>query len=272
MLTILAVFLIVWIENKKKSFNNPFFYLTLFLISMIWLFQSRGSYLCFSVSVISIIFILNYKCNLFIKLIKSIVYIFTPILVIFFLSLLIHFKEEKGTGYLNQPNLEYENFTNNRILSSKTSTGRTELWLIGFNEFSKKKIFGYGPQADRIILSEYYKKKEGNINPYGNNISNGLMYTFLSGGYFSVLLFISLYVINIIYILKYIKKFKNITHLPTQLSFVYIILFLVRSLFENSFAVWGIDYMFLLISMGIINYQLTNKKIYESFSINSLFK
>ena len=59
MLTILVVFMVIWIENKKKFFNSPFFYLTLLLASMIWLFQSRGSYLCYIVCIISIIFILN---------------------------------------------------------------------------------------------------------------------------------------------------------------------------------------------------------------------
>ena len=279
MLTILVVFIVIWIENKKKSFNSPYFYLILLLASAILLFQSRGSYLCYIVSIISIIFILNYKNNLFTKLIKLILYIFGPILIIFFLSIVTHSKDSIEAGYLNQDSNSSKNIKNsiedlknNRIVSNKSTTGRVDLWLIGLNEFNKKKFFGYGPQADRIIITEYYKKIEHNNNPYGNNISNGLIYTFLSGGYFSALLFIILYIKNISYILKYIKKFKNKIHLPTQLSFIYIIVFSVRSLFENSYAVWGIDHMFLLVSMGILNYQLMNKKIYEGFSINSLLK
>lgn len=279
MLTILVVFMVIWIENKKKSFNSPCFYLILLLASAILLFQSRGSYLCYIVSIISIIFILNYKNNLFTKLIKLILYIFGPILIIFFLSIVTHSKDSKEAGYLNQDSNSSKNIKNsiedlknNRIVSNKSTTGRVDLWLIGLKEFNKKKIFGYGPQADRIIITEYHKKNQYNDNPYGNNISNGLIYTFLSGGYFSALLFIILYIKNISYILKYIKKFKNKIHLPTQLSFIYIIVFSVRSLFENSYAVWGIDHMFLLVSMGILNYQLMNKKIYEGFSINSLLK
>jgi O-antigen ligase len=276
MLTILAVFMVIWIENKKKFFKSPFFYLTLLLASMIWLFQSRGSYLCYIVCIFSIIFILNYRNSLFTKLIKLILYILGPILIIFFLSVAnniyqsgISSKNEKNP--YNEQNL-YKDVTNNRIVSNKTSSGRTELWSVGLNQFNKNKIFGYGPQADRVILSEYYKKKGLNSNAFGNNISNGLIYTFLSGGYFSALLFIIVYIINIFYTLKYFKKFKTRIHLPNQLSFIYIILFSFRSLFENSYAVWGIDYMFLLISIGILNYQLINKKINESFNINSLLK
>jgi hypothetical protein len=67
-------------------------------------------------------------------------------------------------------------------------------------------------------------------------------------------------------------KFKNKIHLPTQLAFVYMIFFSIRSLFENSYAIWGIDYMFLLVSIGILDYQVTNKKKYEGFNINNLLK
>jgi O-antigen ligase len=276
MLTILVIFMLTWFENKKKSFNSPFLYLILSLASMIWLFQSRGSYLCYIVCIVSIIFILNYRSNLFTKLMKLILYILGPILIVLFISeanylykSYISSKHSDISSKHSDISSEhqkdtYKNPTNNRILSNKSSSGRTTLWLVGLNQFNKKKIFGYGPQADRIILSD-------NSNKFGNNISNGLLYIFLSGGYFSALLFIILYVKNIIYILKYIKKFKTKTHLPTQLSIVYIILFSIRSLFENSYAVWGIDYMFLLISMAILNYQLIKKK-YESFNINNLLK
>jgi O-antigen ligase len=286
MLTILVLFMIVWIENKKKSFNSLFFYLILLLASMIWLFQSRGSYLCYIVSVISIIFILNYRNNLFSKLIKLILFILVPILIVFFLSVANNLNQSnissknkessinknKESSINKNKESSIKNLMNNRILSNKTSSGRTELWLVGLGEFNKNKIFGYGPQADRVILTKYYEEINHDYNPYGNNISNGLIYTFLSGGYFSALLFIILYIINIFYILKYFKKFKTRIHFPAQLSFVYIVLFSFRSLFENSYAVWGVDYMFLLISMGILNYQFSNKKKYESFNFNNLLK
>jgi hypothetical protein len=283
MLTILVIFMLTWFENKKGSFNSPFFYLILSLASMIWLFQSRGSYICYIVCIVSIIFILSHRSNLYTKLIKIILYILGPVLIVLILSGANNLyqsgiwskhqdisskhqdisSKHQDIGSKHQKN-SYIDLKNNRILANKTSSGRTKLWLEGLNQFNKNKIFGYGPQADRVILSD-------NNNKFGNNISNGLLYIFLSGGYFAALLFIILYVKNIIYILKYIKKFKTETHLPTQLSFVYIILFSIRSLFENSYAIWGIDYMFLLISMAILNYQLIKKKN-ESFNINSLLK
>jgi O-antigen ligase len=163
------------------------------------------------------------------------------------------------------PEIEKKNFSENRILNQTTTSGRVDLWSKSLNEYNKEKIFGYGPQADRLILHD-------SNSAYGNNVSNGLIYTFLSGGYFSALLYIILYIKIFFYILKYIKKFKTKIHLPTQLSFVYVILFSIRSLFENSYAIWGIDYMFLLVSIGILNYQVTNKKKYEGFNINNLLK
>jgi hypothetical protein len=130
---------------------------------------------------------------------------------------------------------------------------------VGIKEFNKKNIFGYGPQADRIILTKADKEKV-NSERYGNNISNGLVYTFLSGGYLSALLFIILYIKIFFFVLQYIKNFKLRTPLHIELSFIYLIFFSIRSLIENSYAIWGIDQMFVLISMGILNYKLVNKK------------
>jgi hypothetical protein len=276
MLVILSLFLIIWFENKKETFKNYFFYLILFLGFLIWIFQSRGSYLCYTLSVVFILFIINYKSNLYIKLLKAFLYVFGPIIITYILSSGINSIniydsklniESRDVIILNEsaPEIEKNVFNENRILNQTTTSGRVDLWSKSLNKYNKEKIFGYGPQADRLIL------QESNAS-YGNNVSNGLIYTFLSGGYFSALLYIILYIKIFFYILKYIKKFKNKIHLPTQLAFVYMIFFSIRSLFENSYAIWGIDYMFLLVSIGILDYQVTNKKKYEGFNINNLLK
>ena len=257
MLAILTIFMIAWVEKKKNTIKNPSTYLVLFLATTIWLFQSRGTYLCYIASVLSIIFILNHKNNLYRKITKFFFYIFAPIVISFFLSILFSYQN------IIFPKQNIENSkgvtVNNRIVSDKTSSGRIELWSAGIKEFNKKNIFGYGPQADRIILTKKYKNTD-TLDRYGNNVSNGLVYTFLSGGYLSALLFIILYLKNISLVLQYIKKSKIRAHLPTDLSLIYIIFFSIRSLIENSYAVWGIDQMFVLISMGILNFKLANNK------------
>jgi O-antigen ligase len=259
MLATLSLFIIALTENKKKPINNPYVYIVLILSTLMWQFQSRGTYLCYCVCILFIIFILNYNKNLFNKLIKLVLYIFGPIIISFFLSIILIKTAEKNSINSLEKEEFIEIFLNNRIITEKSSTGRIDLWKIGLNEYDKNKLFGYGPQADRVIISKYFIKKK-KVERYGNNISNGLIYTFLSGGYLSVLLFAFLYLINIFYIFKYIKTSEKKEDLPNQLSFIYIIFFSIRSLFENSYAVWGIDFMFLLISMAIINYQFSSKK------------
>ena len=266
MLAILTIFLIACVERQKNTTKNPATYLALFLATTVWLFQSRGTYLCYIASVLCIVFILNYKNNLYRKITKFFLYIFSPIVISFFLSIVPNYQHMKfsDTNMENSKKatlVENKKKTslNNRIISEKTSSGRIELWSAGIKEFNKKNIFGYGPQADRLILTNLDKKK--NIsNKYGNNVSNGLVYTFLSGGYLSALLFIILYLKIIFFVFQYIKNFRLRTHLPAELSFIYLIFFSIRSLIENSYAVWGIDQMFVLISMGILNYKLSNEK------------
>jgi O-antigen ligase len=269
MLAILTIFLIAWVEKKKNTIKNPTTYLVFFLATTIWLFQSRGTYLCYIVSTLCIIFILNHKNNLYRKITKFFLYIFVPIVISFLLSILFSTQNLKFPDTNIENSIENSSDTNkkkygdvlfdNRILSEKTSSGRIKLWSVGIKEFNKKNIFGYGPQADRIILTKADKEKV-NSERYGNNISNGLVYTFLSGGYLSALLFIILYIKIFFFVLQYIKNFKLRTPLHIELSFIYLIFFSIRSLIENSYAIWGIDQMFVLISMGILNYKLVNKK------------
>jgi O-antigen ligase len=261
MLAVLTIFMIAWVEKKKNTIKNPSTYLILFLATTIWLFQSRGTYLCYIVSVLSIIFILNHKNNFHRKITRIFLYIFAPIVISFFLSILFSYQHIRFSESNSESNIENSKgvTNNNRILFDKTSSGRIELWSESIKEFNKKNIFGYGPQADRIILTKKYKNTD-TLDRYGNNVSNGLVYTFLSGGYLSALLFIILYLKNISLVLQYIKKSRIRAHLPTDLSLIYIIFFSIRSLIENSYSVWGIDQMFVLISMGILNFKLANKK------------
>jgi len=267
MLAILTIFLIACVERQKNTTKNPTTYLALFLATTVWLFQSRGTYLCYIASVLCIIFIFNNKNNLYRKITKLFLYIFSPIVISFFLSIVFSYQNVKfsDTNIKNSKDVTLNNkilkdvTLNNRILSNKTSSGRIELWSTGIKEFNKKNIFGYGPQADRIILTKADENKVTN-DRFGNNISNGLVYTFLSGGYLSALLFIILYLKIIFFVFQYIKNFRLRTHLPAELSFIYLIFFSIRSLIENSYAVWGIDQMFVLISMGILNYKLSNEK------------
>lgn len=264
MLAVLLIFIVVLIDYKKNLFKSFLFFIILILGTLVWLFQSRGTYLSYTLSILFLIFILNYKNNLLKKITRSFVFILFPIILSYFLINIINFQKSDKYIYKTEENTEKQKklsefHSKYRIVNDNTSSGRLELWSIALGEFNNNKIFGYGPQADRVILNQHYKKIKQN-NPYGNNVSNALIYTFLSGGFISALLFSILYALNIFYILKYIKYYKTNLHLPSQLSLIYIVFFSIRSIFENSYAIWGIDQMFLLISIAIINYQFLHKK------------
>ena len=94
---------------------------------------------------------------------------------------------------------------------------------------------------------------------YGDNSSNNLFYTLLSGGPVAV----CFWVLVFFEIFKITKKNKNnflFNRYNYYLNFSIscIIFFLVRSIIENSFGVFGID--FLMINLSIV-YILNSSKI-----------
>lgn len=92
-----------------------------------------------------------------------------------------------------------------------------------------------------------------NINGYkvNNNSASAITYTYLTSGIFGLILLLYLYY-NLIKIFFYVKIEQ------VQLNKIYIksliLLILMRSLIENSFTVWGIDFCVLLLSIVTIEY------------------
>ena len=99
-----------------------------------------------------------------------------------------------------------------------------------------------------------------------NNSSNALIYSLLSGGYFGILVMFLIYlnIISKIYIcLKKLEIFDNCNKITLKLSVCYIIFFLIRSLFENSFSLFSIDFMIFIISAAYIENYLKTIPIYK---------
>jgi hypothetical protein len=266
MLAVLSLFVIFLIEYSKKR-NIFFITINIFFGIVIWFSQSRGTLLCYYSSILTIIFILNIHDHCLKKITKIFLYIFIPIIII---SIANYFSD---LNLVKQNNFENENATNNQLHSKKTITdnrvisnksgtsGRFTLWKISINDYDIIKLFGYGPQADRIIINNYYLEKLNKINPYGNNVSNGLIYTFLSGGYLAAILFAYLYAKNLFIVwnfIKIIKKNKKVDSIY-KFSFILIIFFSIRSLIENSYAIWSLDFLLMLLSMAILNHFLVKK-------------
>ena len=235
--------LVIFTYNKKIKILSPIiFSLVIFLSMFIWIAQSRGTLICYYSTAIFFIIFLN-DLN---KFKKFLIIVSITIISIIACNEIIKFTKKKL--YKVEGDLVL------RVLKKETGTsGRITLWKSALERFEKKKIFGYGPQADRILLKDYNKK-------YGNNVSNSIMYSLLSGGYFSLATLIIIYMYSAYIILNFFlinkvffSKFKiTKENIFVVISLVYTVFFIIRSLFENSFGVFSIDFLILILSLFTI--------------------
>ena len=273
------------IKKNNIGINYLIFIIIISLFFVVWMGQSRGSLLCYTIASIFFVFFLN-DLNFYKKIIILISIPIISITLGFFIKSnsliltqfakdnlkiekniliaidkkILEIKEEKE---LNEKTLS-ESFKHKmndyRVINNKTKdSGRLVLWKKIINSYEKNKIFGYGPQGDRYILKD---TKESSY--FSTNSSNLLIYGFVSGGYIGLTLLI---VINI-YILILLTKYTIMNNLFTlnyklnkekfmnTLSVVLIIFFLVRSLFENSYGLFSIDFMIMIICLYLIELEI----------------
>jgi len=270
--------------NKKILF-----YLILVILGMlIYKMQARGSLL--GVLMLFLFFVIFSSFSLRKKIMTI---FFILIIPIFLFESYYYFKKNKdyifNTDLFNSTSPEkrstnldssLERSTNldsslersanlNRVLDLKNtgSSGRKQLWKHSFFLIKEKKIIlGYGPKADRFLLTEFYSRNENTkfyVDSYGNNflvesnVSNALIYAYLSGGFIGFLFLLTINIIASITILKniFIEKIFLGKDAIKLFSTTLLIFFGVRSIFENSYSIFGIDYIFFILS-----YILAQKK------------
>ncbi len=272
-LSLLAIILILsnFLIKKNKFILSIEFLIFLSLSIVIWGIQSRGAILCFSSSVIFLI--LFTKSSIQTKLFRSLVFIILPILVfeiyknhlvnsnikIKLQDIIIEENKDLNTNFTKKYNQELEKkLAKNRFNTEQGTSGRIKLWKKSLEKYDKSKLFGYGPQADRLLISEDLSVQ------YGNNVSNGFIYAFLCAGYFGLFLFIILNLLiyfSILTIIFKIKIFKKNNYFIEKLSTIYLIFFSLRVCFENSYSVFSIDFLITIISLIILINFLEKKKL-----------
>ncbi len=278
-ISIINLFLIIiFLINLKKIYSYPLMFIIYSLSVVVWLSQSRGTIICYYISLFILIFFLN---NL--KIYKKI--------LIYFILTLFSILSSNLITYINKTNyptveveitkknlgekkieekLTEENsikniqdilkIENSRFYTIPHSSGRTELWKKSLHLYDKQKIFGYGPQADRVLLYDKHHQ-------YSNNVSNAAIYAFLSGGYPALICIVSIYFyfgylgINIflrekLYKLSFQINKKNSLFVA---ALTFSIFFMLRSLIENSFSLFSIDFLITIFSLFIIE-KFKNKK------------
>ena len=127
-----------------------------------------------------------------------------------------------------------------RVLSS-SSSGRLVLWKASIY-YLKQNYLGYGPQADRKLLSA--------------NVSNLFIYSMLCGG---VISFASIFIFSIIIFVKsakliFVQKVQAHKEKFLVFSLLLIAFFGLRSLTEISFGIFGIDMVVFFLAYNILQY------------------
>lgn len=231
-LAIINLFLILFFFHTNKFNFKNLLIIPILIFSVILIFiQSRGSLLCYFVSLLIFIFFLN-NANLKYKINNLLILIILPILLYF-----------STAGFINKFNNNNEKISN-RIFEAHSS-GRIKLWTYSIKKNDYRKIFGYGAQGDRYFLKNYEQSKI-----YGNNSSNIFIYTLLSGGVVSVIILLLIYLKIFNFFLKNRKKiFFKSNSLYFNFSIVCLIFFLIRSNFENSFGLFSLDFLIMYLSL-----------------------
>ena len=254
--SILVILIIILFLRLRLSgfFKYLRYFFLIILGSLIFLFQSK-----FSVIVIFIIY-LFYIFNSKTK-IKN----FLKILILFSLQVSLFFAVTNLKFYLkdieNKKNIEnidtlekiekkknnYLRDVTNKGVSRKEMldhiifSGRVRLWSDGINFVKNRPFLGYGSMSDRILLN----KKRLNVFDTINPVSNAYIYAALSGGIFCLLALI-FFLISIRKIFFNIVSFRNDLNFSQQVGTLLFFMLILRSLIENSFMIFGIDFILII--------------------------
>ena len=237
--------------NKNRKIVPCFILIILGLI--IYKMQTRGSF--FGIFLVFILFFVFNSTPIKKKIIILTVVLLAPILLF---EAYYKIKYSELYAETTQTQTQTQNAPNR--LATGTTSGRTQIWKNALSIINEKKIIlGYGPQADRFLLTYFlpkhlkpdiYKLANGKIVIYDNNASNAALYAYLCGGILGFLLIISIYILAIATVIKniFIKKIFLRNNIFQTFSTILLIYLGFRGLYENSFSLFGVDYIFFILS------------------------
>ena len=257
-LVLLFIFSLYICKKKKIFFINFIFLSTIFVISfLIYGMQSKGSY-------ISILLLLFYYFIFFKDKIKKKIIVLFAVLILPIISFetLLKIKIEyiKKNEFSKINNVKSRFFSNNSIevdgkIIEDYTTGRFEIWKRAIKKIKEEKIFlGKGPQSDRFLLTSINFDPKIPRHFYDSNASNGLIYSYLCAGIIGLLFILTVYSLIFYEVYKSIFIKKAFTNKNSYVIFSIITLsFLsVRTIYENGFTYFGIDYVFTAICYLIL--------------------
>jgi hypothetical protein len=253
---ILFILLFLYNESKKNILTIIIAILLPILAACLILLQSRAAILIY-LFFIFFYFIFFIKKKFFITFKYILFFLIIPVLIfslinyIKFINLSDENKKIIETLKKDTNTTSYQYWLNKphylrQLPKGNFSSDRIDDWKNLIN-LSKSTFFGFGPQGDRKI--------------YNKTASNGLVYAFVCSGYIGVIIFATICILSSYRSLIFLVKNKSNKNQYTFFSAFMILFLLLRSMFETSFAVFGIDYLIFIYAIFYVQYNLFNKKI-----------
>jgi len=262
---LVVIFYFIFFYSTSKDYNKNykiFFNIILFfLVTLILLMQSRMAFFGLLIGLVFYFLIVEKK------LLNKIIVVILIFVLPFITSRLIvyskyYYNLQKEYKISNSQNYEEfkkfkERTLNDRILGDNkySGSGRVDIWNTSLRIiFKNKLIFGNGPQSDRKLISQYYLDNNSyELLTYGTNSSNAIIYSILCGGIIGLFLLLAIYYLLLKILLNFFcatqKVHKNFIE---NFLITTIIFLIVRSAFENSFAVFGVDFLLITLCYYIL--------------------
>lgn len=268
LLIIFYLIFIITVLKEKNSLKLPVHAFFLIIINfLIYLMQSRGTFIGVLLIYILYFFFIPKKIKE-----KVLFFLITFLIPILIYEGIYHNTKIKNPSYEEIVNKSPENrifpeYQNNNLTFFTSSSGRRGLFEVSLKIIKEKKIIlGYGTQADRLLLGQYsldneHLRQEKSIWRgddmviiFDNNVSNALLYSYLSGGVIGTILMLLIYILisKEIYKIVFIKKIFYSSEVINAFSTVVLIYLSLRTFYENGFAVFGLDFILAVIAYNII--------------------
>jgi hypothetical protein len=243
-----VLILLLFLYFFKKEYKLLCNVIIVLLAALLFLLQARATLLTYLIFVFFHFFI--FKEIKIIDYLKSLILLLLIPLIIFYtanqLKLKFFFKK-----YVEIRNYHEELiFKKDKIIilrpanKGNFTSDRFSDWS-NMLDGSKKEFWGLGPQADRAV--------------YNKTASNSLVYAFICAGYLGLFLFIILCIYSFYISIKNLLSWRNLPSNFNNLFYPIIVLvFLIRSVFETSFAVFGIDFILFFYCLFIVQKSIKN--------------
>lgn len=118
------------------------------------------------------------------------------------------------------------------------SSGRFSDWDKAIKVIKRSPLKGYGAQSDRFFLD-------------GQSVHSSLLYAYLSGGIMGGIAIILIYIYSVLILLNFyfFKGRKDNHNYIMDVCALIMVIILLRSLLETSFAVFGVDFLLFTVSL-----------------------